>query len=90
MQDVGLEVRHEENLREHYAMTCRAWARNLVAHWDECVAEAGEATARIWGLYLAGCSLGFEINDIQLHQVLACKPHAGGASDFPLRPDWLS
>ena len=26
MQDVGLEVRHEENLREHYAMTCRAWA----------------------------------------------------------------
>ena len=43
MQDVGLEVRHEENLREHYAMTCRAWARNLAAHWDECVAEAGEA-----------------------------------------------
>ena len=90
MQDVGLEVRHEENLREHYAMTCRAWARNLAAHWDECVAEAGEATARIWGLYLAGCSLGFEINDIQLHQVLAVKPHDDGSADFPLRPDWLS
>ncbi len=90
MQDVDLEVRHEENLREHYAMTCRAWARNLATHWDECVAEAGEATARIWGLYLAGCSLGFEINDIQLHQVLAVKPHPGGAADFPLRPDWLS
>jgi cyclopropane-fatty-acyl-phospholipid synthase len=90
MQDVGFEVRHEENLREHYAMTCRAWARNLAENWDECVAEAGEATARIWGLYLAGCSLGFEVNDIQLHQVLAVKPHPDGAADFPLRPDWLS
>jgi cyclopropane-fatty-acyl-phospholipid synthase len=88
MQDVGFEVRHEENLREHYATTCRAWARNLADNWDECVAEAGEGTARVWGLYLAGCSLGFEINDIQLHQVLAVKLHENGAADFPLRPDW--
>ena len=29
MQDEGLEVRHEENLREHYGMTCRDWCRNL-------------------------------------------------------------
>ncbi len=90
MQDVGLEVRHEENLREHYAMTCRAWAKNLAANWDECVAEAGEGTARVWGLYLSGCSLGFTINDIQLHQVLAVKLHENGDADFPLRPTWLS
>ncbi len=90
MQDVGFEVRHEENLREHYAMTCRAWARNLAAHWDECVAEVGEARARLWGLYLAGCSRGFEVNEIQLHQVLAVKLHEDGRADFPLRPDWLS
>src|SRR5689334_14088419 len=48
IQDVGLEVRHEENLREHYALTCRAWARNLRDNWDECVGEAGEETARVW------------------------------------------
>jgi cyclopropane-fatty-acyl-phospholipid synthase len=90
MQDVGFEVRHEENLREHYARTCRAWARNLSAHWDECVAEVGEGTAKVWGLYLAGCSRGFEINDIQLHQVLGVKLHEDGSSGFPLRPDWLS
>jgi cyclopropane-fatty-acyl-phospholipid synthase len=90
IQDVGLEVRHEENLREHYAMTCRAWAGNLAAHWDECVEEVGEGTAKAWGIYLAGCSLGFELNDIQLHQVLAVKLHHDGRADFPLRPDWLS
>lgn len=90
IQDVGLEVRHEENLREHYAMTCRAWARNLEANWEECVAEVGLGTAKAWGLYLSGCSLGFEINDIQLHQVLAVRLHDDGRADFPLRPDWLS
>ena len=40
IQDVGgFEVRHEENLREHYAKTCAAWCANLVEHWDECVAR---------------------------------------------------
>jgi cyclopropane-fatty-acyl-phospholipid synthase len=81
-------VRHEENLREHYARTCGAWCANLVANWDECVAEVGEATAKVWGLYLAGSRLGFERNQIQLHQVLGVNLHADGRADFPLRPDW--
>ncbi len=81
----GLEVRHEENLREHYAKTCLAWCEGLDAHWDEAVAEVGLGTARVWALYLAGSSLGFEGGDIQLHQVLAVKPDAG-RSGFPLRP----
>ncbi len=90
IQDHGLEVRHEENLREHYALTCAAWCQNLVRHWDECVAEAGEATSKIWGMYLAGSRLGFERRTIELHQVLAVKPDADGDSGFPLRPSWLS
>ncbi len=81
----GLEVRHEENLREHYAATCRAWCDNLDAHWDEAVAEVGLGTARVWAIYLAGSSLGFERGDIQLHQVLAVKDHEDGRSDVPLR-----
>ncbi|HHU11233.1 MAG TPA: methyltransferase domain-containing protein, partial [Intrasporangiaceae bacterium] len=87
-QDAGLEVLHEENLRPHYAFTLAAWCRNLVEHWDECVDEVGEATARVWGLYLAGSRLAFERNDIQLHHVLAVEPAADGASDLPLRPWW--
>ncbi|MFZ5846884.1 MAG: class I SAM-dependent methyltransferase, partial [Actinomycetota bacterium] len=90
MQDAGLEVRHEENLREHYALTLKGWCRNLMENWDECVAEAGLGTAKVWGLYMAGSRLGFERNEIQLHQVLASRTDGSGRSGFPLRPTWLS
>ena len=88
MHDAGFEVRHEENLREHYAMTTAAWGANLEAHWKESVAEVGLPKARTWRLYLAGVRLAFERNGIQLHQVLGVKVHADGRSDMPLRPDW--
>ena len=88
MERVGLEVHHHENLRQHYARTCGAWCENLAAHWDECVAEAGLATARVWGLYLAGSRLSFERGGIQLHQVLATRTGADGEAGYPLRPDF--
>lgn len=88
MQDVGWEVRHAENLREHYAMTLADWCRNLVEHWGACTREVGEPTARVWGLYLAGSRLGFERNWVQLHQVLGVKLHGDGRSDYPLRHDF--
>jgi cyclopropane-fatty-acyl-phospholipid synthase len=87
LQGAGLEVRHEENLREHYALTCRDWCANLDAHWDEAVAEVGLGTARVWALYLAGSRIGFETGQIQLHQVLAVKS-VDGVSGFPLRPSY--
>jgi cyclopropane-fatty-acyl-phospholipid synthase len=88
MQDAGFEVRHSENLREHYARTCAAWCDNLVENWDACVAEAGEATAKVWGLYLAGSRMGFETDVVQLHQVLGVRLHEDGRSDYPLRHDF--
>ena len=90
IQNVGLEVRHEENLREHYALTLKGWCENLEANWDACVAEVGEGTAKVWGLYMAGSRLSFERNEIQLHQVLATRTDSNGVADFPLRPTWLS
>jgi cyclopropane-fatty-acyl-phospholipid synthase len=83
LQDHGLEIRHEENLREHYARTCAAWGSNLDAHWDEAVAEVGDGRARVWRLYLAASRLGFVQRRIELHQVLAVKPD-GGNSGMPL------
>jgi cyclopropane-fatty-acyl-phospholipid synthase len=88
LNDAGFEVRHEENLREHYARTLAGWCDNLEDHWDEAVAEVGQATARVWRLYMAGCRIGFERNWIQLHQVLGVKLDADGRSGMPLRPDW--
>ena len=90
MEDQGFEVRHHENLREHYAMTTRDWSNNLSANWDAAVAEAGLNVARVWGLYLAGSRLSFERNRIQLHQVLASKTTEWGESGFGLRPTWGS
>ncbi len=88
MHDSGFEVRHEENLREHYASTLAAWSSNLDKHWDEAVAEVGERKARIWKLYLAGSRWGFTRNNIQLHQMLGVKLDAQQRSFMPLRPNW--
>lgn len=52
------------------------------------MSEVGEATARVWGLYLAGSRVGFERNGSQLHHVLAVRSDAGDSGGFPLRPDW--
>ena len=73
MHDTGFEVRHEENLREHYAQTLAAWCANLDVHWNQAVAEVGQGTARVWRLYMAGSRLGFDRNHIQLHQVLSVR-----------------
>jgi cyclopropane-fatty-acyl-phospholipid synthase len=88
MNDHGFEIRHEENLREHYSKTLAGWSANLDAHWDEAVAEVGQATARVWRLYMAGSQLGFDRNVVQLHQILGVKLHPDGTSGMPLRPGW--
>ena len=89
IQNTGFEVIHEENLRQHYALTLHHWNQNLVDHWDEAVKLVGEPKARLWGLYMAGCALNFEINTIQIHQFLCIKPNEHGTSTYPMRPWWV-
>ncbi|SON60045.1 putative fatty acid methyltransferase [Mycobacterium simulans] len=88
IQEVGLEVLHEENFRHHYAMTLRDWCRNLVEHWDEAVVEVGLPIAKVWGLYMAASRVAFERNNIQLHHVLAANVDTWGDDKLPLRPWW--
>ena len=88
LHTTGFEVRHVEGLREHYPLTLRAWVQNLEDRWDDAVEEVGADRARVWRLYMAGAALGFEEGALQIHQVLAVRPTAEGASGFPLRPDW--
>ncbi len=87
IQHAGLEVRHVENLREHYALTLRAWVRNLEASYAEAERLAGEGRARVWRLYLAASAIGFEKGEIEVHQTLAVRATAG-TSGVPLRPAW--
>ena len=88
MHDNGLEVRHEENMREHYAMTLREWGANLERNWEEAVQEAGERRARVWRLYMAASRVGFDLNRIELHQVLGARLAEDGSSGLPLGVDW--
>ena len=85
IQRAGFEARHVESLREHYALTLRAWSANLERDWEAAVADAGTARARIWRLYIASSAVNFEDGNTQVHQVLAVKPD-GGRSGMPLRP----
>jgi cyclopropane-fatty-acyl-phospholipid synthase len=85
MEDAGFEVRHVESLREHYALTLRAWVANLEANWDDAVAAAGPGRARIWRLYMAASALNFEASRSSIDQILAVR-RDGSRSGFPLRP----
>ena len=85
MHNSGFELRHSENLREHYAKTLERWSANLQAHWDEAVAEVGVNRARIWNLYMTLSQIGFESNSIQIHQFLGVENDISGSNNLPLR-----
>ncbi len=88
----GLEVRDSEALREHYALTLRAWVANLLESWDGAVSLVGAERARTWLLYLTASALGFEEpGRLTIHQVLAVRPTSTGVSGMPrTRHEWLA
>jgi len=91
MEDVGLEVRDVESLREHYALTLRQWVANLEERWDEAVDLVGPRRARVWRLYMAASALGFEDGGLAVHQVLGVAAGADGASGMPpTRDGWTT
>lgn len=90
MEDTGFDVIHQEDLRPHYQRTLHDWCELLAANWDEATPLVGEATARLFGLYMAGSEWGFEHNVIQLHQVLGVRPDEEGRSEVPVRQWWES
>ncbi|TPM16412.1 MULTISPECIES: cyclopropane-fatty-acyl-phospholipid synthase family protein [unclassified Mesorhizobium] len=83
----GFLVHDVENLREHYARTCRLWAERLHARFDEAIAEVGEAKARLWLLYLTGCSIAFDRASAQIFQTVATKRTRGPSGLPPTRAD---
>ncbi|MGF1429183.1 class I SAM-dependent methyltransferase [Kitasatospora sp. LaBMicrA B282] len=90
LEEAGFEVRDLESLREHYALTLRAWVANLEAAWPQAVRLVGRGRARVWRLYMAACALAFEENRIGVNQVLAVRTTPHGDSRLPAtREQWL-
>ncbi|MFJ7078546.1 class I SAM-dependent methyltransferase [Streptomyces sp. NPDC098781] len=88
LEEAGFEVRDVQALREHYALTLRAWVTNLENHWDEAVKLTSPGRARVWRLYMAASALGFENNTMGVNQVLAVRTSSlDGHSGMPLVRD---
>ena len=83
MGESGLEVVDVEGLRLHYARTLDFWSASLEAKLAEAAKMVPEQALRIWRLYLAGCAYGFKKGWINLHQILASRPHADGSDEVP-------
>ena len=81
MERAGFEIHDVEGLRPHYALTLRHWVRRLEANWEAAVREVGEATFRVWRLYMAACALQFEAGSTGVYQILASKRSKG---EWPL------
>lgn len=79
----GFEVHDVEGWREHYAKTCRQWHDRLLANRAAAEKEVGVEKTRLWLLYLAGCSIGFERTTLGLFQTLASRRQRG-PSGVPL------
>jgi cyclopropane-fatty-acyl-phospholipid synthase len=73
MERAQWEVLDVENLRLHYARTCRHWVERLRARADEARAIAGEKIYRTWLLYLTCSAVAFEAGSIGLYQILLRK-----------------
>lgn len=80
----GFEVHDVEAWREHYALTCQHWYRELMRHKDEAIGFVGEEKFRMWALYLAGVSIGFADGSMHICQVVASKRASKGLSGLPL------
>lgn len=59
-----------ENLRLHYARTCRSWLQNFELVTEQVRRMYSEEFVRTWRLYLAGSSAGFRSGTLQLYQVV--------------------
>jgi cyclopropane-fatty-acyl-phospholipid synthase len=89
MEAAGLESTDVESLRRHYAKTCGIWADGLERNRARAIELAGARRYRIWAIYLAGCAHAFNVNWINIYQVLAAKRSLPGLNPLPLTRDYM-
>jgi cyclopropane-fatty-acyl-phospholipid synthase len=72
-EEAGFEVLDVENLRPHYARTCRLWEQRLANQREAALHLVDEAMFRAWRIWLAASSLSFEEGVSSIYQVLLAK-----------------
>lgn len=72
-EEEGLEVLDVENLRPHYARTCRLWEERLAARREAARRLVSEAAFRAWRIWLAACSVSFAEGLSSVYQVVMSK-----------------
>tara|TARA_R110000772_G_scaffold227528_2_gene338293 strand:+ start:161 stop:1489 length:1329 start_codon:yes stop_codon:yes gene_type:complete len=87
MEKAGFEILDTEALRPHYAMTLRRWVSALEENSEKAANIAGEATYRLWRLYMAGSAFYFNQGATGIYQIVASKNRQPWP--LPLRRDGL-
>jgi cyclopropane-fatty-acyl-phospholipid synthase len=88
MQLGGLEALDVECLRRHYARTMELWSQGFERSGERLKAMVDEKRWRIWRIYLAGCRLAFENDEISLYQVV-CRRSGRSAQEQPWSRRWI-
>jgi cyclopropane-fatty-acyl-phospholipid synthase len=83
-EKAGFEIRDIENLRDHYAKTCRHWVRRLENRQDDVVSQVGEFRYRVWRLYIAAGAHQHASGANGILQMLFAKPRRDGSTALPL------
>jgi cyclopropane-fatty-acyl-phospholipid synthase len=87
MEQTGFEIIDVEGLRRHYNLTLCQWIKALEANHAQVVDLVGEATYRVWRLYMAGTAYYFDEGSMGIYQVLV--GHDRQSQSVPLRRDDL-
>jgi cyclopropane-fatty-acyl-phospholipid synthase len=83
----ALSVLDVENLRLHYARTCRHWLERYEAVSDKVLAMFSDMSfVRMWRLYLSGSIAAFNTGSLQLFQVLFAKQDN---NEIPLTREYM-
>lgn len=88
-EHAGFDARDIENLRDHYALTCRHWVRRLESHHAEAAALVGESGYRVWRLYMAAGAHQHASGSNGIVQMVLAKPRRDGSTSVPMTRDDL-
>jgi cyclopropane-fatty-acyl-phospholipid synthase len=86
-EGAGFEVLDVENLRPHYAQTCRAWVERLQENATQCLRHVNSSVYRTWLLAFAASAAYFEDGLLNLNQVLLYKP--GNPAKRPFTREYI-